>query len=304
MSIDKKLLTAFALGEARGEDIERARAMVERDPEAKKFVEEVKAFSKSAAEGLAKEPVPEGKGPAAIRAEIERRATVAAAGAATGAKKQYWVEALVACTLLVAFIPQSRNAIMGFLQRGFQNSAGTGEGPYEAAMQGPFSGGDSGRGTVSSRKLVPETHEALFSALGELDSRSQVAVEVRRCLVQLPALTEKDVAVPGDVHLTHQYAADKALGGAIQVTVASFSRKMFTWSAGEEYAKGQGYILVRRAMGDQPAVFYFVPEAAHEPACGVQAAIEGVDFSGEDSGEARAALENMAKKIAVGSEIK
>lgn len=300
MSIDKKLLTAFALGEARGDDYERAKALVERDAEAKRFVEEVKAFSKGAAEGLAKEPIPEGKGAAAIKAEIARRGKVAAA---EKPKKQYWVEGLVALTLLVAFVPQSRNAIMGFLQRGFQNSAGTVEGPHEAAMTGPFTGGDTRTGQKQV-KLAAETHEVLFAALGELDSRSSPAVEVGRCRVQLPALTAKDVASQESQHLTHQYAADKAIGGVIQVTVATFSRKMFTWTEGEVYAKGQGYLLVRRAMGEQPAVFYFVPEAAYEPVCGVQAAIEDVDFSGEDSGEAKAALENMAKKIAEASEVK
>lgn len=305
MSIDKKLLTAFVHGEARGDDYERAKTMVERDPEARKFVEELKSFSKTAAEGLAKEPVPEGKGVAAIKAEIERRGKQAASAPAQ--KKQYWVEALVVGTLLVAFVPQSRRAIMGYMQSGFQNSQGpVSGGPEQAGMAGPFSGpGETQGHAPRTMRLAPESHEKLFAAVGELEARPQVVTEIGRCKVQLPSITAgKDTTAVEQGYVTNEYATEKEVGGTLRLTVAALSRKQFAWDSGEEYAKGRDYILVKRTMGEQPAVIYFVPELAHEPVCGVQATIEGVDFSPEDMGEAREALQIMAKKIAESTEFK
>lgn len=305
MSIDKKLLTAFVHGEARGDDYERAKTMVERDPEARKFVEELRAFSKSTAEGLAKEPVPEGKGAAAIKAEIERRGKQAAAVPAQ--KKQYWVEALVIGALLIAFVPQSRRAIMGYLQSGLQNSQGPlNDGHQQAGMAGPFSGpGETHGHAARTVRLAPDSHEKLFAAVGELEARPQVLTEIGRCKVQLPALTAgKDTTAAEQGYVMNEYTTEKAVGGTLRLTVAALSRKQFAWEAGEEYAKGRDYLLVKRAMGEQPAVIYFVPEVAHEPVCGVQATIEGVDFSPEDMGEAREALQIMAKKIAESTEFK
>ncbi len=296
MSIDKKLLTAFALGEARGDDLERAQALVERDPEAKRFVEEVKAFSKSTAEGLAKEAIPQGKGIDSIRAEIQKRGSTQAAKAE---KKQYWVEALLVCALLVAFVPQSRRAIMTYLQMGFQNSQGPVQ-TGQATMGGPFSGGGGQGRVVQEKNLEAGAHDKLFSALGELESRTFVAQLVGRCKVQLPALSEKDNAQIGEgsLGLTHHYAVDKAIGDWLQVTVATFSRKHFTWESQEEFGRGQDYTLVKRAMGGQPAVMYFVPQSSYEPVCGVQATIAGVNFDDENAGEAKEALQNLARKIA------
>lgn len=302
MSMDKKLLTAFALGEARGDDLERARLLVERDPEARKFVEEVKTFSKGAAEGLAKEPVPEGKGVAAIKAAIDARGKAAAAASP---RKQYWVEGLVACTLLVAFVPQLRDPIMGFLKKGVQNSSHQDPNTGGEAMlsASPFSTG-GGSGTGKLVKIVPEAHEKLFNVLGELDARAQQVQEVGRCKVQLPATTAKDTVAESEASLTHLYAVEKSLGGAIKMTVGAFNRKLFTWEAGEEFLKGRDYILVRKPMGDQPAVFYFVSQAAIDPVCGVQVTIEDLDFTAEDSIVAREALQNTAKKIAESTEFR
>jgi hypothetical protein len=290
MSIDKKYLTAFALGEMQGAEYERAKLLVETDSEARSFVEEVKRLS---------------TGRAAASGESTKAERGTQGAEISEGKKQYWVEACIVCTMLLVFFPPSRNTIMSSLQKNLQHSQGLPKGAHEAWMSGPFSGGESNQAVKEPKKLLSsEENSAVFSALSELEKRELQAVEVGRCKVQLPTLMGNDRADPVEGKITHIYETAKAIGGNLGLTVAAFSRKMFIWELGEEFAGGKNYLLVRRSIRDRPAVFYFVPQAAHEPVCGVQASIQGVDLSGKEAGQAISVLEDFAKKIAEAAEIR
>lgn len=303
MSLDKKLLTAFAMGEARGADQERAKGMVERDPEAKKFVDELRAFSAQAAADLAKEPLPGERGSAPIKAEIERRAKLKAEAPSS---RGWWREAAVMAVVLVAVgvVGHKKILRMAGMEAPVENTPDTVvERPVTDYQTESFFGSHGIQ--VQPRrlkKLDPEKYSEVFNELASLDGRTASEVALGRCRFQIAEAGANDTSSEEDTQLFREFKGTSGL--LIQVMAAEFPRESFHVAQGEEVTKGEGYKLVKQTTDEGPSSFYHVTTSANEPVCGVKVLLPQMDFTQPDTGEIREAANNFAKKLAGSIEVK
>jgi|GEM_PF-4918272 len=304
MSLDKKLLTAYALGEARGADEERAKVMVERDPEAKKFVDELRAFSSAATADLAREPLPGERGSAPIKAEIERRTKLKSQAPAS---RGLWREAAVMAVVLIAVGVVGHKKILRYA--GMDSPADnnpdvpTVERPVVDVQTESFFGSNGIQVQPRSlKKLPPEKHAEVFNELASLDGRSAAESSLGRCRFQIPEASASDTSSEEGTQLFREFKG--ASGLLIQVMAAEFPKASFHVAQGEEVTKGGGYKLMKQTLDEGPSAFYHVTSSASEPVCGVKVLLPQVDFTQADTGEVREAANNFAKKLAGTIEVK
>ncbi len=278
-SEDKKTkLVAFALGELKGEEAKEVEALLTNDPDAKRYVDEVRAFSHFASSDLKGEPLPSGRGSSPVFKAIASRKK------SGPTEKQIWLRAGAIAVVMILFF------LAVPLRKKFSGNVAQIVPSTESSVEE-----SSPRPTERTAK---ETASPIQSELDAFLERNRTWHSTVDCRASLPAALAGDkIQVDSKrkaISATYLFAES---GAELSVKVSSALQPLLHEMGVVEVAREEPYTYFRRQLSEQELVLYKVPDNSRLPLCLVHLELEG-KFSDATKTLLGAQLETMAKKMA------
>jgi len=271
MSRDK--LTAYALGELRGDAAREVETYLASHPEARRFVDETRAFSAFAERDLRAEPLPGGRGALPVLQEIAKRRR------GQLPEHKVWLRAgLIALVLglFVLAIP---------LRKRFGGDMAGGVPPHESVETDQD----------WSRRTGVETSAALDNEIEQLVARRRTVRALSFCRFSFPELASTDTAADDDKSVKVTYLLGES-GTRIRLRLREVPPPLVHEEGVREVAKEGTFSFFRQLIGEREIAVFGVSERAQRPYCEARIELEGVAI-------ARLAplLEKLADTLGMGS---